>query len=200
MHTGVVQYFIRLQGCQVGCYFCDTKYTWRPEKDYDKFVRMADIVKRAKKSKASWVCITGGEPFEQDLRPLIHKLRLEGLSIHIETSGQYIPNYLLKIGSKNSPDFIDWICLSPKDLFSVKKYKTHQLMLEMADEIKCVVTKKEDIDFYVQNFESFTNNGKPLILQPVDNDKKIATKILESIKGRENIRCMIQCHKVMDLR
>jgi organic radical activating enzyme len=92
MHTGVVQYFIRLQGCQVGCYFCDTKYTWRPEKDYDKFVRMADIVKRARKSKASWVCITGGEPFEQDLRPLIHKLRLEGLSIHIETSGQYIPN------------------------------------------------------------------------------------------------------------
>ena len=28
-NTGVLQYFVRTQGCAVGCYFCDTKYTWK---------------------------------------------------------------------------------------------------------------------------------------------------------------------------
>ena len=29
-HTGKPAYFIRLGGCDVGCRWCDAKYTWNP--------------------------------------------------------------------------------------------------------------------------------------------------------------------------
>ena len=30
-HTGKPAYFIRLGGCDVGCRWCDAKYTWNPK-------------------------------------------------------------------------------------------------------------------------------------------------------------------------
>ena len=32
-HTGVPSIFVRLQGCPVGCPWCDTKHTWEIQPD-----------------------------------------------------------------------------------------------------------------------------------------------------------------------
>lgn len=202
LHTGVPMYFVRLQGCTVGCYFCDTKYTWRPEKDIGNWSRLEEILNRTNKKmrQGGWICLTGGEPFEHDLRALLARFHRNFYNIHIETSGQYLPDYLLKIRGKNDPCYVDYLCVSPKDLFSVKKLTTHPYMLAMADEIKCVVTKKSDIDYYLQNFLFYNSVNRPLILQPVDNDPRLSEVILDSIKEHEFVRMMIQQHKVMKLR
>jgi organic radical activating enzyme len=182
LHTGVPMYFIRTQGCEVGCYFCDTKYTWRPE---DQVTKEEDIVKRAYETGARWACITGGEPMEQDLKLLIETLRDHDIKSHIETSGtEYYPLSL------------NWICLSPKDLFSKKK--TLPIYKEIANEIKCVVTKLSDVDYYLSNYHS--NIDPPFILNMVDNDTKLIPKVLEKIKDTPNVRIMMQQHKVMNLR
>jgi 7-carboxy-7-deazaguanine synthase len=175
-------YFIRLQGCEVGCYFCDTKYTWRPS---DQTISEEDIATRARDSGAEWACITGGEPYEQGLRKLIECLIDNGIQSHVETSGTVY-----------SAVPIDWICLSPKDLFSKKK--TLGIFKDIANEIKCVVTKMSDIEYYLLNYHR--NTSPPFILNMVDNDTKIIPQVLERIKGIPNVRVQHQCHKVMNLR
>src|SRR5690349_3622570 len=84
LHTGIPMYFVRTQGCGVGCYFCDTKYTWRPSQ---QDIHEDDIVSRAVSSNAKWMCVTGGEPYEQDLTTLISLAKQSGLNTQVETSG-----------------------------------------------------------------------------------------------------------------
>ncbi|EGW99502.1 hypothetical protein ECG581_4993, partial [Escherichia coli G58-1] len=86
--TGVPAIFIRLQGCPVGCAWCDTEHTW--EKLEDREVSLFSILAKTKESDkwgaassedllavigrqgytARHVVITGGEPCIHDLLPL----------------------------------------------------------------------------------------------------------------------------------
>lgn len=186
LHTGLPMYFIRLQGCGVGCYFCDTKYTWR---NTSPNIPEEDIIIRAKKYNAEWVCITGGEPMEQDISELLAQAIKAGLKTHIETSGSVWQEVPAKT----------WICLSPKDLFAKKGHETDARYKKRANEIKCVVTKEQDIDYYLLNYYKPGEYG-PLIFQPVDNNPGITDLVLQRISDVPEARCMIQCHKVMELR
>jgi 7-carboxy-7-deazaguanine synthase len=183
-------YFVRLQGCDVGCYFCDTKYTWR---DTNPDVEENEIIRRALSSGAGWMCITGGEPYEQDMTKLLHQAHIAGMKTQIETSGSVWKDY---------GEFPDWITLSPKDLFTKADKQTKTEFKLQSNEIKVVVTKMEDVDYYLEKYYEFCNANKPLIFQPVDNNTKFVDGILERIKRDRllHARCMIQCHKVLQLR
>lgn len=184
MMSGTRMYFIRTQGCNVGCYFCDTKYTWRPE---DAVVSEFDIAKRARRSGVQWACITGGEPLEQEIGLLIHSLKAENVKVQLETSGMYSSAHIKTI---------DWIVVSPKNLFAKKGIEFNRTMLDFAHELKCVVTKKEDVEFYIEYFQSFEGYK---VFQPVDNDKEIAQMLLE----REDIpdwKVKCQEQKVFQVR
>ena len=181
-NTGVLQYFVRSQGCAVGCYFCDTKYTWRPQ---DAITKEADIVKRVEQSGAEWVCITGGEPLEQDLSKLVIMLKHRGINIQIETSGMYYDPIVKKM---------DWVCCSPKMLYSKKKYDDR--ITDDTHEVKCVVTDEKELKFYVGYFIHFKGVKT---FQPVDSDiAKISKMILKHNLTDWNI--MLQQHKVLELR
>jgi 7-carboxy-7-deazaguanine synthase len=186
LHTGLPMYFVRLQGCEVGCYFCDTKYTWR-RTPKDQLIMEDDIASRALDSGAKWVCITGGEPYEQDLSNLVDLLHSENLRIHIETSG-----------TEWQALNIDWICLSPKDLFSKKK--TLAMFKKFCNEIKVVVTKPEDLEYYIKEYYPHTDSVKQMIIQMVDNNQEHLHQYLERIRLLPNTRIMLQCHKIMNLR
>jgi 7-carboxy-7-deazaguanine synthase len=181
-------YFVRTQGCDVGCYFCDTKYTWRQMTKPEEMISEESIIKRVQeKAVPKWICITGGEPYEQDLSKLVSLAQQSGYKVHVETSGtewQDIP--------------IDWICLSPKDLFSKKK--TKEEFKEKSHEIKCVVTKDSDVDYYLNNYYQYCNTNKPFIIQVVDNNAKLVPMVFDKLSRLPNTRIMIQQHKILDLR
>lgn len=105
--TGVPAIFIRLQGCPVGCAWCDTKHTW--EKLEDREVSLFSILAKTKESDkwgaassedllavigrqgytARHVVITGGEPCIHDLLPLTDlntKILKEGIEKGIANS------------------------------------------------------------------------------------------------------------------
>lgn len=88
-HAGTWSTFIRLQGCRVGCNYCDTKYSW-PIHRGGETVTPAEILRRVQLRKARKVTITGGEPMEQwgpALNKLISDLRWFGYNISMETAG-----------------------------------------------------------------------------------------------------------------
>lgn len=80
---GVPMVFVRLGGCSIGCPGCDTDYRVAERlKATEIGERVADV-----RGAAEWVWVTGGEPADHDLLPLLTELRHLG-RIALATSGQ----------------------------------------------------------------------------------------------------------------
>jgi 7-carboxy-7-deazaguanine synthase len=67
-HQGRAAYFIRLGGCDVGCFWCDVKESWDADA-HPKF-EINQIVETAAKYPGRLAVITGGEPLMHDLDEL----------------------------------------------------------------------------------------------------------------------------------
>ncbi|MCY2983604.1 MAG: radical SAM protein [Planctomycetota bacterium] len=84
--TGTPSVFIRTSGCNLRCWFCDTRYaSWEPEGDSWE---IDTILASVTKWPTSHVVITGGEPMIfEELGKLCHELRRQKRHITIETAG-----------------------------------------------------------------------------------------------------------------
>lgn len=108
--------FIRLQGCSVGCPWCDsgpladelegkrrtngmTANTWGPGGEWKEVEEIIDAI------RYNHVIITGGEPTIWNLDPILSACSQLGYSTQLETSGQNNLKGLLV------PDWVTW---SPK--------------------------------------------------------------------------------------
>lgn len=103
--VGYPMAFVRLAGCSVvSCSIrkdCD-EAPWKAKHS----LRVRDIVDNIKAQgfHSGIVCISGGEPTDHDLLPLVVMLRNEGYRVHLETSGVRSVEGLP----------LDWITVSPK--------------------------------------------------------------------------------------
>jgi len=86
--AGLPAVFIRLQGCSVGCTWCDTKYSWDPDGGRDVEIEIETLVAEVVAYPCRRAVITGGEPLESSLfLPLATALSQRDFSIEVETSG-----------------------------------------------------------------------------------------------------------------
>jgi 7-carboxy-7-deazaguanine synthase len=89
--AGMPAVFLRMAGCNLRCYFCDTDFeSKRQIMHRDQIVDGVVALSRAGKiQQTRLVVITGGEPMLQNLVPLIQKLTnpLHGFEVQIETAG-----------------------------------------------------------------------------------------------------------------
>jgi len=205
--TGTPSVFIRLQGCDVGCSWCDTKHTW----DVNK-TNQIDLVTLLNKThdKNNWsnastqqitgfiqtnyqqikhVVITGGEPAIYDLRPLCKALEELGKDIQIETSG----TRELRISDNT------WVTLSPKIDMPGGRVVLNEC-ISRADEIKMPIGKMTDI----QKLKSFLANNLvpenvPIWLQPLSQNKA-ATNLCVRQALLNNWRLSLQTHKFINIR
>jgi 7-carboxy-7-deazaguanine synthase len=112
--AGLPAVFIRLQGCSVGCSWCDTKYSW--DAAGGRPADVAALVEEAGRHPCRRVVVTGGEPLESALfEQLVSALVTSMFSIEVETSGVIHPgataaaapvqwNVSLKLPSSQVPD------------------------------------------------------------------------------------------------
>jgi len=88
--AGLPAVFVRLQGCSVGCAWCDTRYSWAP--DAGDAVDLDALVADALDHPCRRAVITGGEPLESPLFvPLAGALAAAGFALEVETSGTLPP-------------------------------------------------------------------------------------------------------------
>ena len=89
--TGTPSVFVRLAGCNLRCWYCDTPYaSWHPEGEE---MSVEQIIGRVDALGERHVILTGGEPMLfQELVPLTTQLHAMGRHITIETAGTcYLP-------------------------------------------------------------------------------------------------------------
>ncbi len=178
-HTGKPAYFIRLGGCDVGCAWCDAKYTWNPRLYPPTDIDV--VVGRAVACAAQSIVITGGEPLMYPLGMLTAKLRERGLKIFLETSG-----------SHPFSGVFDWVCLSPK-----RKHPPLAEAYARADELKVIIGSGEDFEWAESNAAKVGENCM-LYLQPEWSvSERMMPSIVEYVKSNPRWNISIQSHKFM---
>ncbi|TKI08830.1 7-carboxy-7-deazaguanine synthase QueE [Martelella alba] len=204
--TGVPAIFIRLQGCPVGCSWCDTKHTWRVDPrreippgeiplktgDSDSWAAisaeaMLDLIARQGYT-ARHVVITGGEPCIHDLLPLTQILERRGFHCQIETSGTH--------PIRCSPR--TWVTVSPK-VGMRGALTVLPEALRRADEIKHPVARLRDIE-RLDALLAVLDDEKPRViaLQPVSR-KDDATRLCIDTCIARNWRLSLQTHKYLNI-
>lgn len=180
-HAGKPAYFIRLAGCDVGCPWCDAKYTWNPARF--PLVEAETLAERAAASGTQAVILTGGEPFLYPLGPLTDALRKHGLETYMETSGTH--------PLSGRPD---WICLSPK-----KHRPPLEEVLRAADELKVVIQSGPDFA-WAEACAARAGDGCRLYLQPEWSVmRSVIPEIVRYVKAHPRWNISLQTHKFMDI-
>lgn len=180
-HTGKPAYFIRLGGCDVGCRWCDAKYTWNPRQFPP--VAVDEIVARAAACPAQAIVVTGGEPTLYPLEYLTAELQRRGLRTFIETSGVNPIN-----------GHFDWICLSPK-----KQSPPLEENLAAAHELKVIIESQADLEWAQLN-ASKVSEGCKLFLQPEwSRYEAVIHDVVEYAKADPRWNVSVQTHKFMHI-
>ena len=180
-HTGRAAYFIRIGGCDVGCSWCDSRFSWNS--NLHPMVETDIIVENVLKSGTDSVVVTGGEPLMWDLDYLCKRLKDKSINTFIETSGAY----------PLSGQW-DWICLSPKpNMPPVGE------IYKVANELKVIIQDRNDFDWAELYHKKVSSNCK-LYLQPEwSRFKNIIPEIVEYVKRNPDWRVSLQVHKYMHI-
>lgn len=180
-HTGKAAYFIRIGGCDVGCSWCDTKFSWNPS--LHPVVPAEQIVEHVIAHPAAAVVVTGGEPLMANMDYLTGLLKKEGIETFLETSGAYPLSGTW-----------DWICLSPK-----RNAPPVEELFKKAHELKVIIASEEDLDWAIKNGER-VDVGCKLYLQPEWSQREVILPVIIEF-AKENPRWMIslQSHKYMHI-
>jgi 7-carboxy-7-deazaguanine synthase len=205
VQAGTPMVILRLQGCKVGCPWCDTQETWGMEEQVDSLEQalgkspayallstatIADYIE-AHYPHHRWVLVTGGEPAAYGLRPLVAALHSLGYQVALETSG----TALGLVGAA-----FDWVTVSPK-IGMPGGLLVQATALARADEIKHVVGRQADIDRLddlLATVQAHLKEDVTICLQPVSQSPKATELCLETIQ-RRGWRLSLQLHKYLDL-
>jgi 7-carboxy-7-deazaguanine synthase len=205
-HAGTPSVFIRLQGCPVGCPWCDTRFTWHTAAVRE--VSVDTMIAKDRSGDASWatadtdaimtlvdrfqarhVVITGGEPCLYDLRPLTQRLLEAGRRVQIETSGTHAV----------AADARTWVTVSPK-IAMPGGFPVRPDALARADEIKMPVGRQADIDTLLDLLgQAHHRPNVPVFLQPLSTSRK-ATELCAAAALAHDFRLSVQLHALLGWR
>ncbi len=206
VHSGRPIIIVRLQGCGVGCPWCDTKQTWArgPAWRRDSFAdaRLVppawtlmdpdDIAATAEtlcKAGPVPVVVTGGEPAEQPLASLVAALHAKQLPAHLETSGTALGH----VGA-----MFDWVCCSPKPNMPGNRPILCDA-LRPAHEVKWIVGKRSDLERLREFLDDHASDFRPdlvVSVQPLSQNVN-ATQLCVDASLALGYHVSIQVHKLL---
>lgn len=173
-HLGKVTTFIRLEGCNLRCPWCDTAdkaFDIKPE----HYLTIEEILANV---KSDFVVITGGEPTIHNLAPLAAALRQKECIVALETNGT---------NRIKDDDMFDWITCSPKP--PLYELKCH------ADELKYVCDENLTVE-HIKAIRTIHYEGL-IWIQPESHKPESIAKAVSMVHAHPWLRMGIQLHKVL---
>lgn len=204
--TGVPSVFLRLQGCPVGCPWCDTQHTWpvanediitvtqlreknaeAPTHAYMSVVGFLDEYSK-RGYQARHIVITGGEPAMHDLLPLTTELLAQGWSVQIETSGTFALLCHTDV----------FVTVSPK-INMPGKFPILPQVMARANEIKHAIAMQKHVDeLQALLVECPVTDDTLIYLQPISQQAR-ATELAVATCIKHNWRLSLQTHKFIGI-
>lgn len=197
--------FLRLAGCNLRCFFCDTDFENGHAMGTEK------ILSRIHAASAPEVCtlvvLTGGEPLAQQVLPLVDALGRDGWTVQVETAGTCMPPPVGDISAETlvAAGYLEIVC-------SPKTPKLHPQIHELACAFKYLVRAGEmnahdglpDTSTQVRGEKARIarplNWNIPVYLQPIDEPGVGAnTEEAARLCMAFGYRLSIQQHKVVGL-
>ncbi len=178
--------FVRFTGCDLRCGYCDTEYAFYGGTSMTR----EEIHREIAKHPARFVCLTGGEPtLQKELPQLAQELLEKGYQVSLETHGQRpldeVPRGVRKIVDLKTPG-------------SKEPHAGAFPQLSPGDEVKVVVTSREDFDWAIEQLGKLDVWGKvPVLFSPSFHEvapQDLAQWLLESGKPA---RLQLQLHKLI---
>lgn len=194
---------IRFHGCAVHCHFCDTPYTWRTDGEEvadpdflpnDRVVRWTPdqiIETLPDPDVVPWVLLTGGEPAEQPLVPLLDALLDAHYLTALETSGT---------AHGHEGGYVDWITVSPKPRNPGGRPILPEV-IQAAHEIRWLVGKYQDVLdlwIFIEKYH-VSRHGAEVCIQPISLGMQ-ATKLCVEACHEHGFRLSVQTQKYLQLR
>lgn len=193
--AGQLALFIRFQGCNLNCDYCDTK--WANEENAE-YIHMSteEIINRILESGIKNITITGGEPLIQPrIKELLKELSKLDIEIEIETNG-----------SIDIKPFIEFKNISLTMDYKLSASKMESFMnlenfsyIRKNDTIKFVSGSIEDLEKVKTLIEKYNLKEKcSIYISPVFG-KIIPVEIVEfMLKNKLNgINLQLQIHKII---
>lgn len=214
--AGTPAVFLRLSGCNLRCYWCDTNF------DNNSVMSIESILEEinSKRGASKLVVITGGEPLLQNLVLLIEEINKVGMLVQIETAGTPTPRdtEILRLQftkmkykkgntivcSPKTPKIAEWII----PYVSAWKYIITDEPVSSTDGLPIYSTQisgKKDL-----LFRPPSDHPAPIFVQPCDfsnfqdkyddieNSSKAVEQTINSAM-KFGYRISIQLHKMLEL-
>jgi len=181
-YAGQSAFFIRTQGCDIGCHWCDEPKSW----DLDAGINTTadDLLTQLSKSNSNIVIFTGGEPLMHDLSQIVTQISNAGYQVHLETSGAY----------PLSANW-DWITLSPK-----KIQPPLNEIYAIASELKIIIYNQHDFKWALDQ-EQKVSKSCLLYLQPEWSKLSIVkSEIIDFISSNPRWKLSLQMHKYLNIQ
>lgn len=197
--AGELATFIRFQGCNLRCSWCDTKYSWSKE-DITEKLSSDEIYNYIKSNRVSNVTLTGGEPLMQEnIEGLLQILGADDeLTVHIETNGAVnIGEFKEAVKANNISYIVDFKLPSSK---MTEKMDMENLKLVSKNDVyKFVVGSKEDLQKAYEIITEYDLTSKCLVyLSPVFGsiDMEYIVEFMKE-KNMNKVRLQVQLHKII---
>jgi len=208
--VGCPAIFVRLAGCNLRCFWCDTDFEHGTVRTSDDLAARINTFTKA--SGCRFVVLTGGEPLLQPIKELIDHPSMADFSFQIETAGSYWP-----IGSLLPTSRLSIVC-SPKTGNIVSALRSTDLCSVYWKYIVRTVERVDGNDGLP--IKSTQKEGRDMrLFRPINlQDPKIKSRIFvqgcdegDNAKTRANVeyatsialqygyRLSLQTHKILGL-
>lgn len=180
--------FVRLAGCSVGCPQCDTDYSVELKLSAEEIAKGVDEV-MPDGLRERWVWITGGEPYDRDLRELLKCFRGHGFSIAVATSGVH-----------RVIEPVDWLSVSPHGGELIQRFGSEIKLVDMLngmDLAEWVSSNPDDTtDYFIRYVQPLSEKVSdfPMPWGTFREDDKSHHMCREFLKGHPNWSLSRQDH------
>lgn len=185
--------FVRLQGCNLRCTWCDTPYALDLKQEH-KLMTTQEIIAEIEKYKCNFIEFTGGEPLlylYKNLSELISTLLACDYTIAVETNGSID----LALLDKRVIKIVDIKCpgSGEADSFLIQNLD----YLTARDEIKFVVASREDLEFMREKIHEYRLPMLPceILVSAVTSSISLEEVADFILKNALPVRMQLQIHK-----